>query len=63
MNGSDIYTLQIDLDGLEEWSVENAIKIDRCKSKAVNFTMARVKDALNNFGGTKESRKRVAADI
>jgi hypothetical protein len=63
MNGSDIYTLQTDLDGLEEWAVENAIKIDQCRSKSVCYTMARVKDALNNFWGTKESRKRVAADI
>jgi len=30
-----------------EWAVENALKINPSKSKAIRFTRARVKDALN----------------
>ena len=49
MNDSDIYTLQIDLDRLGKWAVQNAMKINPGKSKAVSFTRARVKDPLNYF--------------
>ena len=38
---------QKDLDRLGEWAVENAMKINPCKSKEVRFTRARVKDPLN----------------
>jgi hypothetical protein len=38
--------LQIDLDRLGEYAVENAMKIKQGKSKAVSFTRARVKDPL-----------------
>ena len=53
MNDSDIRvdTLQIDLDRMGEWAVENAMKINQGKSKAVSFTRARVKDPLNYFLG------------
>jgi len=34
-----------------EWAVENAMKINQGKSKAVSFTRARVKDPLNYFLG------------
>ena len=39
--------LQGDVDRLGEWAVENAMKINPSKSKAVCFTRARVKDPLN----------------
>ena len=38
---------QKDLDRLGEWAVENAMKINPRKSKAVRFTRARLKDPLN----------------
>jgi hypothetical protein len=41
--------MQIDLDRLGEWTVENAIKINLGKSKAVSFTRARVKASLTFF--------------
>jgi hypothetical protein len=51
MNDSDIEKLQRDLDRLGEWAVENAVKINQGKSKAVSFTRARVTDSLNySFG-------------
>jgi hypothetical protein len=34
------------LERLGEWAVENAMKINPSKSKAVRFTRARVKDPL-----------------
>ena len=49
-NDSDIET-QIDLDRMVEWAVENAMKINPSKSKAVSFTRSRVKDLLNYFLG------------
>ena len=54
MNDSDIGMLQIDLDSLGEWVVENVMKINPGESKAVSFTRAWVKDSLNCFLGTKE---------
>jgi hypothetical protein len=63
MNDSDIETLQIDLDKLGQWAVENATKINPVKSKAVSFTRARVKDPLHYFSGNQEFRKRDAANI
>jgi len=39
--------LQKDLDRLGEWAVENAMKINPSKSKAIRFTRASVKDQLN----------------
>jgi len=44
---TDMEKLQKDLDRLWEWAVENAMKIDPSKSKAIRFTRARVKDPLN----------------
>ena len=43
--------MQLDLDGLGKWAVQNAIKINPGKSKAVSFTRTRVKDPLNYFFG------------
>ena len=63
MNDSDIDTLQRDLDGLGEWAVENAMKINPDKSKAVSFTRAWVKDSLNCFLGTIKFWKQAAANV
>ena len=47
INNADMENFQKDLDSLGEWAVENAMKINRSKSKAIRFTRARVKDPLN----------------
>jgi len=47
INNEDIETLQIFLDRLGKWVVENAMKINPSKSKAVRFTRARLKDPLS----------------
>jgi len=47
INNADMEKLQKDLDKVGEWVVENAMKINPSKSKAVRFTRARVKDPLN----------------
>jgi len=39
--------LQKDLDRLGVWAVENAMKINPSKSKAIRFTRARVNDPIN----------------
>jgi hypothetical protein len=39
--------LQKDLDRVGDWAVENTMKINPSKSKAIRFTRARVKDPLN----------------
>ena len=44
---ADMEKLQKDLDMLGEWAVENAMKINPSKSKAIRFTRARVKDPLS----------------
>jgi len=46
INNADMEKLQKDLDRLGEWTVENAIKINPSKSKAIHFTRARVKDPI-----------------
>jgi hypothetical protein len=40
-------SLQIDLNRLGEWGFEDEMIINSAKSKAVNFTKARVTEALN----------------
>jgi hypothetical protein len=47
MNGSDIEALQIDLNRLGDWVVQNAKKINPGKSKTLSFTSTRVKNLLN----------------
>jgi len=47
INNEDIEKLQKDLDRLGEGAVENVMKINPSKSKAVHFTRARLKDPLN----------------
>ena len=44
MDSSDIDKLQMDLNSLGEWVVENEMKINPGKSKAVSFAKARVKE-------------------
>ena len=39
--------MQKDLERLGEWAVENAMKVNPSKSKAVRFTRDRVKDPLD----------------
>jgi len=51
MDRSDIDKLQKDLNRLGEWAVENEMKKNRGKSKAVRFTKARVKERIRyDFG-------------
>jgi len=47
INKEDIEKLQKDLDRLGEWAVENVMKINPSKSKAVCLTRAWVKDPLD----------------
>ena len=49
INKEDIEKLQKVLDRLEVWAVENAMKINPSKSKAVRFTRARLKDITRLF--------------
>jgi len=46
INNANTEKLQKDLDRLGEWVVENEMKINPSKSKAIRFTRARVKDQL-----------------
>jgi len=45
-NKNDTQKLQKDLDTLGEWAVENGMKINHVKSKAIRFTRAQVKNPL-----------------
>ena len=47
INNADMEKFQKELDRLGEWAVENPMKINPSKSKAIRFTRARVKDPLN----------------
>jgi len=46
MDNSDINRLQTDLNRLGEWAVENEMRINPGKSKAVSFTKARAKERI-----------------
>ena len=50
-NKNNIKMLQKDLDTMGEWAVENGMKINPGKSKAVRFTTARVKNTVGYFLG------------
>ena len=52
-NINDIENLHKDLNTLGEWVVENGIKINPSKSKAIRFTRVRVKNPLGNSLGDK----------
>ena len=55
-NKNDIEKLQKDLDTLWEWAVENGLKINSGKSKAIRFAKARVKNPLDySLGAPKNS--------
>jgi len=47
INNLDLEKLQKSLESLGEWAVENAMKINPSKSKAVRFSTARIKNPLN----------------
>jgi len=47
INNADMEKLQKDLDRLGNWAVENAMKINPSKSKAIHFTRTWVKEPLN----------------
>ena len=50
-NKNDIENLHKDLDTLGKWSVENGMKLNSGKCKAIRFTRARVKNPLGyTFG-------------
>jgi hypothetical protein len=49
VNNTDVEGLQKDLDRLGEWAVENAMKINPGKSKAIRCTRARVKKFTKLF--------------
>jgi hypothetical protein len=49
VNNIDVEGLQKDLDTLGEWAVENTMKINPGKSKAIRFTRARVKKPTKLF--------------
>ena len=53
IKSEDMEKLQRDLDRLGEWAVENAMKINPGKCKAVRFARARVKDPLDYTLGNK----------
>jgi hypothetical protein len=50
-DSSDIDKLQTDLNRLGEWAVENEMRINPDRSKAVSFTKARVKEQTRYFWG------------
>jgi len=49
--------LQKDLDTLGEWAVENGMKINPVKSKAIRFMTARVKNPLGYSLGAQKFQK------
>lgn len=49
MDSSDNDKLQMDLNRLGEWVVENELKINLGKSKAVSFTKAKVKERIRCY--------------
>jgi hypothetical protein len=46
LTNEDMIKLQRDVNRLGEWAVENVMKINPSKCKAVSFTRTRVKDPL-----------------
>jgi hypothetical protein len=47
VNNKHVEKLQIHLNRLGEWAVENAMEINPTKSKAINFTRTRMNEPLN----------------
>jgi len=55
-DSSNIDSLQTDLNRLGEWALENEMKINPGKSKAVSFTKATLKGRIRRyFGGSIDS--------
>jgi len=54
--------LQKDLDTLGKRAVENGIKINPGKNKAIRFTRARVKNPLGYTHGEQKFRKRAVVN-
>jgi hypothetical protein len=50
-DSSDIDKIQKDLNKLGEWALENEMKINPGKSKAVSFTKPRVKERIRYYFG------------
>jgi hypothetical protein len=50
-NSSDTNILQKDLNKLGKWALENEMKINPRKSKAVCFTKARLKERIKYYFG------------
>jgi len=59
----DIEKLQKDLNSLAEWAVENEMKLNPDKSKAVSFTKARVKERLRYYFGEQLIPEEAALNI
>ena len=51
MDSISIDMLQTDLNSLVEWVLENKMKVNAVKSKAVIFTKARVKEQIGYYFG------------
>ena len=51
MDSSDIDNSRTDLNRLGEWVVENEMKINPGKSRAVSFTKVRVKERIRYYFG------------
>jgi hypothetical protein len=63
LNISNVDKLQTDLDRLGEWAVENEMKINLGKSKALSFTTAHVKNLVNYFFKDQRIPESVVANI
>jgi hypothetical protein len=61
-NKNDIVKLHKDLDTLGEWAVENGMKINPGKRKAIRFTRGRVKIHWATSFVTKKYRKRAVVN-
>ena len=51
MDSSNIDKLQTGLNRLGEWAIENKMKVNPGKSKAVSFTKSRVKERIRYYFG------------
>jgi len=51
IDSSDIAKLQTNLNRLREWTIENEMRINPNKSKAVSFTNARLKERMRYYFG------------
>jgi hypothetical protein len=61
-NKNDIEKLQRELDTLREWAVENGMKINPGKTKAIRFLRVRFKNLLDCPLGDKKFQKRAVVN-